>query len=84
MHAHAQTQPGALANEHKHTHARAHTHTHTHPHTTSSCDADECDALLSLAPPLSLLELDGNLLATLPEGVFSGLLSLRSLVCRRE
>ena len=62
----------------------ASTHWHTHTlHTPSSCDAEECDAWLSLAPPLSDLYLNDNKL-TLPPGVFSGLSSLRSLMCLRE
>ena len=60
------------------------THWHTHTlHTPSSCDDEECEAWLSLASPLSDLYLNDNNL-TLSPGVFSGLSSLRSLVCLRE
>ncbi len=43
----------------------------------------ECEAWLSLASALSVLRLYNNHLTTLPEGVFSNLSSLRSLVCLR-
>jgi hypothetical protein len=58
------------------THTRIHTCTHTH-------DTKECETWLSLAFPLSDLYLNDNNL-TLSPGVFSGLPSLRSLVCLRE
>jgi hypothetical protein len=56
------------------------TRTRTHPHTPSSCGADECEAWLFLASPLSDLYLQNNQLMDLPSGVFSNLSSLRSLV----
>ena len=75
-------QTDAVAKYYKHTHSR--TLAQAHVRTPSSCDADECEDWLSLAPRLSSLWLNSNQLKTLPSGVFSDLSALRLLVCLRE
>ena len=70
----------AAAKFYKQTHTRTLACTRTHAHTLELQCRRECEAWLSLAPPLSFLGLAGNKIAMIPSELFSGLSSLRSFL----
>jgi len=61
--------------------ARTHTETHAHAltHTRRPCDGDESETDYFLPPSHRDLSLRGNMLTSLPEGLFGGLSALRSV-----
>jgi hypothetical protein len=61
--------------------ARTHTHAHTHAHTHTRrpCDGGESETDCFLPPSHRDLSLRGNMLTSLPEGLFGGLSALRSV-----